>query len=276
MRSAGARAGRVTVSEGTRRGRPRGCGRPARRAGPGAPTDPPTVRATTAVLKNAWAARIAHTVPSRASPPSHPPGPSSTRKATPTTTVGSTNGTVTAIRSRVRPGSATRASSHATGIPTSQGQHGGRGGLAEGERGQARDVGLGEHPGHPERIEAAVVVDEAAAQDRRDRPGEEDGQKTQRDRAEQCRRKASQPRTPQPCTIARHCWVHASRLAEMVAGSTVRGVRRDGRERGPVRGQRGCRPAPGRRTCSPARPAAPWDRAGSRSASPPRPGSSRR
>ncbi len=63
---------------------------------------PPTVRTTTAWLKKACASRIAHTDPSR-SMPSGPRGPSSARKAAPTTTVGSTNGTVTSAARARRP-----------------------------------------------------------------------------------------------------------------------------------------------------------------------------
>jgi hypothetical protein len=57
----------------------------------------PTVRATTAMLKNTSAARIASTDPSNGV------SRSSVRNAMPTTTVGSTNGTSTAARSTPRP-----------------------------------------------------------------------------------------------------------------------------------------------------------------------------
>ena len=57
---------------------------------------PPTMRTTTATLKNAWATRIAQ------SPRSMPSGRSA-RNAGATTTVGSTNGTTTSAPTRARP-----------------------------------------------------------------------------------------------------------------------------------------------------------------------------
>ena len=60
---------------------------------------PPTTRITTAALKNTSPAMIAAGVPSRPRKPSGPLSPSSWRKATPTTTVGSTNGASMAARS---------------------------------------------------------------------------------------------------------------------------------------------------------------------------------
>ena len=53
----------------------------------------PTTRITTATLKNTSPATMATAVSSRPRNPSGPAAPSSCRNATPTTTVGSTNGT---------------------------------------------------------------------------------------------------------------------------------------------------------------------------------------
>ena len=77
----------------------------------------PTVRTTTLMLKKTSAATIAAAVPSSPSEPSGPDGAISWRKATPTTTVGSTNGTTTSARSRSRPGKRSRCSTNATGSP---------------------------------------------------------------------------------------------------------------------------------------------------------------
>ncbi len=71
---------------------------------------PPTVRATTATLKNALASTIGST----------PPSGHSARKARPTTTVGSTNGTITAARTNPVPTTSQRASRNATGSPASR------------------------------------------------------------------------------------------------------------------------------------------------------------
>jgi hypothetical protein len=79
---------------------------------------PPTILTTTATLKNTWAARMAHTVPCR-SMPSTPDGPASARNAAPTTTVGSTNGTVAIARASVRPGKSNLASTQVAGIANS-------------------------------------------------------------------------------------------------------------------------------------------------------------
>ena len=78
----------------------------------------PTVRTTTLTLKNASAATIATALPSSPSPPSGPEGAISWRKATPTTTVGSTNGTTTTARSRSRPGKRSRCRTYAVGSPS--------------------------------------------------------------------------------------------------------------------------------------------------------------
>ena len=77
----------------------------------------PTVRTTTATLKKTSPQMIATGVPSRPRKPSGPPSPSSWRKATPTTTVGSTNGTSSAARTAARPGSASRCRAYAAGSP---------------------------------------------------------------------------------------------------------------------------------------------------------------
>ena len=63
---------------------------------------PPTTRTTTAKLKKAWARRIAAALPCRCSPIGLC-APTSARKAAPTTTVGSTNGTTTSAWTIRRP-----------------------------------------------------------------------------------------------------------------------------------------------------------------------------
>src|SRR5660398_260746 len=60
---------------------------------------------------------MAHTVRCK-STPRGPEGPSSAKKAEPTTTVGSTKGTVTAARKRLRPGKSYRAKTYAPGRAT--------------------------------------------------------------------------------------------------------------------------------------------------------------
>src|SRR3954466_6252924 len=70
---------------------------------------PATVRATTATLKKALASTIGST----------PPSGHSARNASPTTTVGSTNGTITAARTNPVPATLQRASRNATGKPVS-------------------------------------------------------------------------------------------------------------------------------------------------------------
>ena len=81
------------------------------------PHRPPTVRTTTATLKNAWAIRMSQMEPRR-STPSAPPGPSRARNATPTTTVGSTNGTISRAHSTRLPGNSNRPNRAAMGNAT--------------------------------------------------------------------------------------------------------------------------------------------------------------
>ena len=80
---------------------------------------PPTVRTTTARLKKTMAAMIATGVPSSRNEPSRPDGASKVRNATPTTTVGSTNGITTNARRNRRPGSRRRYSAKVSGSPSS-------------------------------------------------------------------------------------------------------------------------------------------------------------
>ena len=70
----------------------------------------PTVRITTATLKKTKPIRIATGLPSRWRKPSGPDSATSSRIATPTTTVGSTNGTSSAARTAPRIGTASRCS----------------------------------------------------------------------------------------------------------------------------------------------------------------------
>ena len=73
----------------------------------------PTIRTTTAMLKNTWASRIAHTVPSS-------PVGRTARSAVATTTVGSTNGTSTSASASRLPGNEKRATAHANGRPATR------------------------------------------------------------------------------------------------------------------------------------------------------------
>ncbi|MGX1241506.1 hypothetical protein RKD46_002610 [Streptomyces pseudovenezuelae] len=69
-------------------------------------------------MKKTCASRIAHTVVSSRTPhhsSSSPPRPTSARKAVPTTTVGSTKGTVTTARRSCLPGKSKRAKTYAPG-----------------------------------------------------------------------------------------------------------------------------------------------------------------
>src|SRR5690606_32286962 len=100
--TAGASAGSVTVHH-TRHGEaPRLAAASAWR-GASDSQRTPTVRTTTAILKNTSAAMNAAKVPSRPSQPSQPEGRNRVRKATPTTTVGSTKGTNTSARNTPAP-----------------------------------------------------------------------------------------------------------------------------------------------------------------------------
>ena len=62
----------------------------------------------------------ANPVASSSGSPSSPVRPNAVRRATPATTGGSTIGTVTSTRTSVRPRKSTRASSHATGSPSTR------------------------------------------------------------------------------------------------------------------------------------------------------------
>ena len=78
----------------------------------------PTWRTTTDTLKKTMASTTAVVVWSSPVKPSGPPGASRARNATPTTTVGSTNGTSTRARSTARPGTRRRCSTNAVGRPS--------------------------------------------------------------------------------------------------------------------------------------------------------------
>ncbi len=113
----GSRAGRVTVRRTCHGLAPSAAAASSRRGSSDSQKEP-TVRTTTLTLKKTRAATIAAAVPSSRIPPRGPPGAISWRKATPTTTVGSTNGTTTRARSRSRPGKRRRWSTNATGRPS--------------------------------------------------------------------------------------------------------------------------------------------------------------
>src|SRR4051812_5845700 len=78
----------------------------------------PTVRTTTATLKNTCASRIGATPRSQPSAPSSPPRCNNAMNAIATTTVGSTNGTSTITRSQRRPGKSQRATTYVHGHAT--------------------------------------------------------------------------------------------------------------------------------------------------------------
>ena len=116
--TAGSRAGSVTVRK-TCNGLAPSAAAACSRRGSRLSQNDPTVRTTTETLKKTSAATIAAAVPSRCSPPSQPDGTTSWLNATPTTTVGSTNGTTTSARSRPRPGNDSRCRTKARGSPAS-------------------------------------------------------------------------------------------------------------------------------------------------------------
>ena len=115
--SAGRRAGKVTV-----RNTWAGLAPSAAAASPGRGSSDsqaaPTARITTATLKKVRPAMIAAGVPSSPRKPSGPDSPTSSRNATPTTTVGSTNGTSSSARTTLRNGKASRWRTYAAGSPS--------------------------------------------------------------------------------------------------------------------------------------------------------------
>src|SRR3954468_183636 len=113
----GRSAGSVTVRSTCQGEAPSAAAASSRRRSTPSQKDP-TVRTTTARLKNTIAAMIAAGVPSRWSAPSGPDGDKRVRNATPTTTVGITNGTRTTARSIPRPGNRSRWSTNVTGSPS--------------------------------------------------------------------------------------------------------------------------------------------------------------
>ena len=104
---AGRSAGSVTVRSTCAGVAPRAAAASAGR-GSSDSQAPPTTRITTEALKNTSPAMIATGVPSMPRNPSGPLSPTSCRKATPTTTVGSTNGASSAARNTVPPTSRRR------------------------------------------------------------------------------------------------------------------------------------------------------------------------
>ena len=108
------------LAEGPRRATRRASAPPPPAAGRGAPRTPPTVRTTTAKLKKTWATQDRPTPCCQCRNASGPPGRSSARNAAPTTTVGSTNGTVTNARTEPPAGKSKRATTYAPGSPTDE------------------------------------------------------------------------------------------------------------------------------------------------------------
>ena len=104
---AGRRAGSVTVRSTWAGVAPRAAAASAGR-GSSDSQAPPTTRITTEALKNTSPAMIATAEPSKPRKPSGPLSPISCRNATPTTTVGSTNGASSAARSTFPPSSRRR------------------------------------------------------------------------------------------------------------------------------------------------------------------------
>ena len=113
----GASAGRVTVRSTCQGLAPSEAAACSRR-GSSCDHHGPTARTTSERLKKTRAATIATGVPSSPREPSGPEGASSPRKATPTTTVGSTKGAVTRTRSARLPGNRRQYSAYAVGTPS--------------------------------------------------------------------------------------------------------------------------------------------------------------
>ena len=135
---------------------------------------------------------IATGVPSRPRNPSGPPSPSSWRKATPTTTVGSTNGTSSAARTAAP----TRQREPVQDVRRRQAEHDGQ--QRRGPRGPHREPRdpvhprPGEHLEHRTRREAAV--DEEALRDHAGHRQHEEDADDQR-RAPAASRREGQPAT---------------------------------------------------------------------------------
>ena len=135
----------------------------------------PTARITTATLKKVSPAMIATGVPSRPRKPSGPDSPTSSRKATPTTTVGSTNGTSSSARMTPRNGNASRCRTYAAGSPSSS-EHRVASPADQTVNHSTRWVrGRGQHLEHAAGVEPAVD-EEAPADHPADRQHEEDGE----------------------------------------------------------------------------------------------------
>src|SRR5690606_25112072 len=115
---AGASAGSVTVRKARAGEAPNTLAASSDRGSSWA-QNPPTVRATTVTLKNASANTMEMKLWSRPSIARGPPGPMTEMKATPTTTVGSTNGTVANPRSSALPRNSSLYSTNAAGSPSS-------------------------------------------------------------------------------------------------------------------------------------------------------------
>ena len=171
--SAGRSAGSVTVRNTWRGLAPSAAAASAGRASRDSQLAP-TARITTATLKKMRPATIATGVPSRPTKPSGPASPSSWRNATPTTTVGSTNGTRSNARISPRPRKSSRCRAYAAGMPSSSdatvarpADHTvnqttrrvrGRASTSSTRAGVERPVGpepLGQHPGHRQHEEDA-------------------------------------------------------------------------------------------------------------------------
>ena len=176
----------------------------------------PTARITTATLKKVRPAMIATGVPSRPRKPSGPDSPTSSRNATPTTTVGSTNGTSSSARMRLRNGKASRCRTYAAGRPS----------RTEQTRGQP--CGPDREPQHPVGARPAEDVDdgagvemavdhEAAADHPADRQHEEDGEHQHRPQGEAG--ESEQPPSHWLVTSLQSR-SHSSRWAAISAGST--------------------------------------------------------
>ncbi len=215
------------------------------------------MRTTTLMLKKTSAATIAAAVPSRPSPPSGPAGAISCRKATPTTTVGSTNGTTTSARSRSRPGKRNRCSTNATGQPGDHGDRRGHAGRPHGEPEHPLGARPAEHLGDTAEVERAVRPQTPGehARDRVDEEQRERGQRHRGDRHGAPVRRPSAARSslagdvPPLAQPRRPRFSVDLRRGRPSSGSGETAWRTSPRTRA---ARRCCRP--GRRTCCPAGP----------------------
>ncbi len=172
--------------------------------------NPPTVRTTTATLKNTWAASIGATPRCQCRNESGPPGRNSTRNAVATTTVGSTNGTITSARKTRLPANSVPRDDVRGRKPDRERQRRGRDRLPQGEPHDMAEPAVAQ--GVAQRARA-----QRPAEDRAQRPREEDREKRQRD--------GDTRHVPDACphrtTMSVHSLIQESRPSPIACGSIV-------------------------------------------------------